>query len=79
MDKQTADRLWHQAVSNNNKLNACPRHLFTAELPPVNERFQFKMTCEKCGGYMRLTDINQYIRGYIAAGKNGNEIWPGWQ
>jgi hypothetical protein len=77
-DPATRRRLWDQAVTNNQKLNDCPKHYFTAELPPPLERFQARITCERCGGQMRLLDVNQYIRGYVAAGKNPNDIWPGW-
>jgi len=78
MNREHMNHLWQQAVTNNQKLNDCPRHKFTVELPPRIERFQFKMTCVTCQGVMRLQEVNQYIRGYIAAGGNGNDIWNNW-
>lgn len=76
--KDEAKALWDRVTTNNQKLNDCPRHKFNGELPPREQRFNAKITCEHCGGEMRLIDVNQYIRGWIAHGGNGNEIWPGW-
>jgi hypothetical protein len=79
MDKAQMGELWAQAVTNNQKLNSCGRHRFTDPLPPVEQRFQAKLTCCVCGGAMRLTDMYQYIRGYEASGKDGGDIWPYWR
>lgn len=68
---------------NNDRLNACPRHRFTFEVPGieggVGAMFGRKMRCDVCGGEMDLVALNFYVRGYEAAGKNGNDILPGWK
>lgn len=79
MDRDQANQLWAEVTTNNRRLNECSRHLFVDPLPPIERRFQAKIKCQHCGGSMRLTDLNQYIRGYEAAGKSGNDIWPGWK
>lgn len=77
-----AGKLWAEISANNDKLNACPRHFF--ELPDeaiaegMGALFGKKLTCLRCHGSLRLTDINQYIRGFEAAGGNPNDVLPGW-
>lgn len=68
--------LFAKVKANNEALNGCPRHYFP-ELGSIV--FGGKATCAKCKGQMHLMDINQYVRGYEAAGKNGNDIVPGWK
>jgi hypothetical protein len=63
---------------NRDRLDACPRHLFAA-LPLENIRLGAKIECKRCGGMMDLVKLNFYIRGYEAAGRNGNDILPGWK
>lgn len=38
-----------------------------------------KVQCKKCGGLMDLVHLNFYVRGFEAAGGNGNDILPGWK
>jgi hypothetical protein len=68
---------------NNDRLNACPRHLFDTEVPGIDggvgAMFGRKMICRKCGGQMDLVALNFYVRGYEAHGGNGNDILPGWK
>lgn len=68
---------------NNDKLNACPRHLFPSEIPGieggVGAMFGRKLKCKHCGGEMDLVALNHYVRGYEASGKSGNDILPGWK
>lgn len=66
--------------ANNELLNGCKRHKFEGSIPlDMVERYRFRAVCVNCGGWMRLTDVNQYIRGFEAAGRSGNEIWQGWR
>lgn len=62
---------------NRLKTDNCPKHFFN----PANTDVVIgaKLTCTVCGGKLHLIDINQYIRGYEAAGNNGNDILPGWR
>lgn len=69
-------------AANNDKLNACSRHLFPTEVPGIEggvaAMFGRKMKCKHCGATADLLYINAYIRGYVAHGGNGNDILPGW-
>jgi hypothetical protein len=66
--------LWEQVKANNAALNACKRHRFEARPVKLGE----KQTCLECGGKIQLTDLGQYIAGYVAAGGNVDDIWPGY-
>jgi hypothetical protein len=37
-----------------------------------------RVDCSRCGGSMPALQVYAYVRGYIAAGGNGNHIIPGW-
>lgn len=63
---------------NRDALDNCPRHSFDA-FPLEGIRIGAKLKCNKCGGEMALTQVGEYVRGYVAAGRNGNDILPGWQ
>jgi hypothetical protein len=78
MDQKTMLDIWAEAKENGRRLDNCRRHFFTDELPEPAARFGAKLVCRNCGGKMALLYINFYIRGYVAHGGNGNEIWPGW-
>lgn len=58
------------------RLDACPRHSFAGGKVTS---FGAKYLCLWCGGKLALTDISNYIRGYVAAGADANDIWPGWK
>ncbi len=73
-----AKAAWKRICENRDKLDACPRHHFEP-LGLEGIRLGAKATCTECGGEMDLTKLNFYIRGYEAAGKNGNDILPGWK
>ena len=68
-------KLLAEIRANNAKLNGCACHRFD---PPVELKLNLKLTCLSCGGEMRFGDIGQYIKGYEAAGKSADDIWPGW-
>lgn len=75
--------LFERVHQNRLKLDACPRHLFPAAVPGIDggvaAMLGRKIKCEKCGGEMDLTALNYYVRGYEAAGRDGNDILPGWK
>lgn len=61
---------------NRIKLDACPCHCFEVEgvqLAPGE-----KVRCSECGGFMSLTDANQYVRGFVAAGGDPLKVWASW-
>lgn len=64
--------LWLQAKINREKLDSCPKHFFDLAAPPYS--FGAKAHCTHCGGVMDLLHINQYARGYEAAGGNPNDV-----
>ena len=64
--------LWQDAKDNVDRLHGCARHRFDAVQPGK------RVTCLECGGVMSLSDIGNYIRGYVAAGGAADDIWPGW-
>lgn len=72
-----------QVRANRDKLDACPRHSFGANVPGIEggvaAMFGQKVKCVKCGGEMDLVALNYYVRGYEAAGKSGNDILPNWR
>lgn len=67
-------RLWEEVKANSAKLNACRRHRFEYEAVKIGQRIE----CAHCGGKLQLTDAGMYVRGYIAAGGNPEDVWPGW-
>ncbi len=82
MDDADRKRLWADAQANVEKLNACPRHHFEMTDEQVKggpgALFGAKLTCLRCGGRMDMLGVNQYVRGFMAANGNPNDILPGW-
>ena len=74
---------WAAAQENVAQLDACPRHRFVLTDEQIAQGsgalFGKKLVCERCEGRMDLLHINQYIRGYKAAGGNPNDVMAGWQ
>lgn len=70
--------LFAKVRENRDRLDACPRHLFS-KLYIEERALGQKAKCDKCGGSLALEYVNQYVRGYEAAGKPGNDIVPGWK
>lgn len=68
--------LYKKIDDNRVKLDGCSRHHFP-NLGAIE--FGGKAQCSKCFGELSLRGINQYVRGYEAAGKSGNDIVPGWK
>ena len=68
---------WVAAKENRRKLDECKRHLFHLPKPPyiLGQR----ATCEHCGGSLGLVEVNQYVRGYEAAGGNCDDVCPGFR
>lgn len=66
--------LWAEVQENSRKLRECLRHHFSFETVTIGQR----INCDNCGGFLRLTDIGQYIAGYVAAGGTAADIWPAY-
>lgn len=77
LTREEMQAAWNKAKENNRKCDECPRHRFNDPWPLP--KFNMPLRCVNCGGEMRLLAIGQYIRGFEAAGRSGNEIWPGWR
>lgn len=69
-----AKTLFEAIVANNKRLDDCPKHLF--ENVPI--AFHGRATCSVCGGSMDVLKISQYVRGYIAAGGDAEDVFPDW-
>lgn len=74
MTRAEADALLKDIRSNHARRDACPRHLFLSEMLTIGR----PMRCEHCGSTMQITDAGFYVKGYVAAGGNPNDVWPGW-
>lgn len=72
-----AKGLMAEIKENRRKLNACPKHLFddVGALPPGGgTAWRKRRCCANCGGFMEDKDIVQYARGYMAAGRDPDEV-----
>ena len=67
--------LWSEVQENFRKMRECRRHRFEHQTVTLG----MKINCLNCGGYLRLTDIGQYIAGYKAAGGDAADIWPAYR
>lgn len=72
MNHDHLQELWLQAKANRERLDGCSKHFFDLGAPPFS--FGAKCACQRCGGVMDLTLINEYARGYAAAGGNPNDV-----
>lgn len=76
-------RMFAEVQANRNRLDACPRHKFDGHVPGIEQgvagMMGKKITCLNCGGQMDLVALNFYLRGFEAAGGNGNTVLPGWK
>lgn len=75
MDKAEAKSMFTEIQENSRKLNSCALHHFD----PMPEPYVFgkRSTCHNCGGSMSHMDIHMYCKGFAAAGRDPNLVWPG--
>lgn len=75
---QDRKRLWAEVQAkvqaNSARLEGCKRHRFDYSTVKLGQRLK----CTHCGGELQLTDAGTYVKGYIAAGGNAEDVWPGW-
>lgn len=62
--------------ANRISLDNCPRHKFNLGEPPY--QLGEKVQCLRCGGFMSLTNVGDYVRGYVAAMGNPDDIVTNW-
>lgn len=77
MNKIDAKAILAEVRENHAKLRACKKHRF----PAIGDNYRLgqRMRCLACGGDMSLTDAVMYLRGYIAAGGNAQDVFPDWK
>lgn len=75
MSKEEAKALATKVRDNLGRLKSCHCHLF---LDFDQAGLGAKLRCEHCGGEMRISDVINYVRGYIAAGGNPEDVAQGW-
>lgn len=64
--------IWQDAKANQARLSGCAGHTFgRVAVKFISE----ERTCSKCGGRMRVGDIQTYVRGYAASGGNPIDVW----
>lgn len=69
--------LLEELKANQARLDNCPRHHFPT-WPNDGLVLAQKFDCSVCGGRIDALHAYAYTRGYVAAGGNGNDIFPGW-
>lgn len=72
-----AQAILAEIKANRARLDGCARHRF--DLGPGPYKFGLKLTCLNCGGIIDAIQAYAYARGYEAAGKDPNEIIPGFK
>lgn len=73
---QTHTELLEEIKANRAKMMACPQHRFDVGPPPY--AFGARFRCLNCGGIIDGVHLQWYCEGWKAAGKDANEIVPGW-
>lgn len=83
MNREEASEMFAAVRDNRDKLDACKRHRFPAEVPGIEGgvvgMFGQRIKCLNCHGSMDLIALNYYVRGFEAAGGNPNDVLPGWR
>lgn len=69
-------RLMEEVRENVRRWQACPKHRFATGAEGV--RLGDRVRCEACGVDVSLLDAATYVRGYMAAGGDPEEVFPGW-
>lgn len=74
MSKDAIVSILSEVRANRAKLDGCARHHWTYAKLVLGQ----PLICDNCGGTMQITDAGMYVKGYIAAGGNAEDVWPGW-
>lgn len=70
------NEMLNQIQANRVSLDNCPRHKFELGEPPY--QIGEKVQCLRCGGFMSLTSVGEYVRGYVAASGDPDDIVKNW-
>lgn len=76
LPKQEVQSIWEEVKENHRRWRSCPRHRFST--PEGGVTIGTKLVCECCGATADLVKISTYIEGYVAAGGNPDDVWPGF-
>lgn len=68
--------IYNQIKANREALNNCKQHSFIVPDAPLP--FKLKLKCSNCGSWMDAIQAMEYARGWKAAGRDPNEIIPGF-
>ena len=77
LPKEQVSSIWDQVQANLKQLRSCKRHTFL--IPKGRIGLNDDLHCGKCGGTMRHVSVRTYVDGYIAAGGDPEDVWPGWE
>jgi hypothetical protein len=75
MTNSEIGQIWQDVKANRIKRQACPRHT----IAPNSYTFGRKVTCLNCEATIQATEYMAYVEGYVAAGGEANDVWPGWE
>lgn len=68
--------IYKRAKINRLRLDGCKRHRFDVHAIPV--ALGGKAVCLECGGEMPVLELAQYVRGFMAAGGDPNDVCAGF-
>lgn len=82
MNRQEMQKLIEEVKANTARLKLCTLHQFPA-YPPLKSQGSRSLpvrhlTCIRCGGQVDVINAIYYVRGYVAAGGNAEQIIPNW-
>lgn len=69
-------REFEEYKRNQERVDNCLVHKFDAPEPPYAHNME--LTCQNCGGWLKVNDILRYCQGYVAAGGDAGKIFPGF-
>lgn len=78
MTREEAQKLWAQVKENALALERCKAHKFEGFAENWWRMPNMRLRCVNCGGEMCANDALHYVRGYQAAGGNGDDVIKGW-
>lgn len=77
IDNSKTGELLAKIKANRKLLDGCLRHKFDIGEPPY--RLGMQLHCLNCNGKLDAVQAYAYARGYEAAGRDPNEIIPGFK
>jgi len=69
-----AKDIYAQVKANHARIDGCKGHTFK----PIKHKLGQKHTCLNCGGIVEAPYLIAYIKGWVDAGKDANDVFPGW-